>query len=330
MTHRNLIGIDIGGTKCAVSYGQQQAGTLTVADKIHFATTSVDTTLTHLKEAVHEIMQRHGLDRHNTAAIGISCGGPLDSRTGRILSPPNLPGWDNIPIVEIFHSEFGLPVAVHNDANACALAEWQFGAGQGSRNMVFLTFGTGLGAGLILDGQLYTGTNDNAGEVGHIRLNDFGPVGYGKAGSFEGFCSGGGIRQLAQSAVKEQLQMGQHVAWCPEGNLDQIDARTVAEAALGGDPLAREIYTTSAHYLGIGLSMIIDLINPELIVIGSIYARNEQLFKSTTEAILAREALSHAHRVCRIEKAALGEAIGDYAALSVAANIHETTLNDKK
>jgi len=87
---------------------------------------------------------------------------------------------------------------VHNDANACALAEWKFGAGKDTRNMVFMTFGTGLGAGLILDGKLYTGTNDNAGELGHIRLEDYGPVGYGKAGSFEGFCSGGGIRQLAQ------------------------------------------------------------------------------------------------------------------------------------
>lgn len=236
------------------------------------------------------------------------------------MSPPNLPGWDNIPIVEIFEKEFGIRTAIHNDANACALAEWQFGAGAGTRNMIFLTFGTGLGAGLILDGRIYTGTNDNAGELGHIRLSDFGPVGYGKCGSFEGFCSGGGIRQLAQFAVKERLQMGEKVAWCPEGDPDKIDARLVAQAAAEGDALALEIYRTSARYLGKGLSIVIDLINPEMIVIGSIYARNESLMKPYMEAVITREALSHARRVCRVVPAALGEAIGDYAALSVAAN----------
>ena len=116
-----------------------------------------------------------------------------------IYSPPNLPGWDSVPIVEIFQEEFGVEVEVQNDANACALAEWMMGAGVGTRNMIFLTFGTGMGAGLILNGRLYTGTNDLGGEVGHIRLAEDGPVGFGKAGSFEGFCSGGGIAQLARS-----------------------------------------------------------------------------------------------------------------------------------
>ena len=112
------------------------------------------------------------------------------------MSPPNLPGWDNIDIVKQIKTHFGVPVHLQNDANACALAEWKFGAGRGTKNMVFLTFGTGLGAGLILDGKLYSGTNDNAAELGHIRLDRFGPVGFGKTGSFEGFCSGGGIAQL--------------------------------------------------------------------------------------------------------------------------------------
>lgn len=105
-------------------------------------------------------------------------------------------------IVEFFEHQFSIPAAIQNDANACALAEWKFGAGRGTQNIIFLTFGTGLGAGLILDGKLYSGTNDNAGEVGHIRLDNFGPVGYGKAGSFEGFCSGSGIAQLARKVCR--------------------------------------------------------------------------------------------------------------------------------
>jgi len=316
----NILGVDIGGTKCAVTYGEQNHNEVAIRDKVHFLTTGLEETLARLKEAIRTVMQRNGLNRENTRAIGISCGGPLDSRTGVVMSPPNLPGWDNVPIVGIFQQEFGIRTAIHNDANACALAEWQFGAGIGTRNMVFLTFGTGLGAGLILDGKLYTGANDNAGELGHIRLSDFGPVGYGKSGSFEGFCSGGGIRQLAQAAVREKLQMGEKVAWCPDSDPEKIDARLVAEAAAAGDCLAQAIYRTSARYLGRGLSIVIDLINPEMIVIGSIYARNEAFMKPLMEEVIAREALPLASRVCRVVPAALGEEIGDYAALSVAAN----------
>ena len=319
-----IIGIDIGGTKCAVLLGRTHGGVEDIiTDKLRFETRvsrGWRAVTAELLDNVEELLKRNSLSPEDILCAGISCGGPLDSRRGVILSPPNLPGWDCVPIVDMIEERFRFDAYLQNDANACALAEWQFGAGAGTRNMIFLTFGTGLGAGLILDGRIYTGTNDNAGELGHIRLSDFGPVGYGKCGSFEGFCSGGGIRQLAQFAVKERLQMGEKVAWCPEGDPERIDARLVAQAAAEGDVLALEIYRTSARYLGRGLSIVIDLINPEMIVIGSIYARNENLMKPYTEEVIAREALSHARRVCRVVPAALGEAIGDYAALSVAAN----------
>lgn len=230
----NIIGVDIGGTKCAVTYGQQEGNRVTILDKECFRTSDVTRTIEQLKTCVRNVMGRHGLEAGNTRAIGISCGGPLDSRTGLVMSPPNLPGWDNIPIVEIFEKEFGIRTAIHNDANACALAEWQSAPERApEHDLPDLRHGTRRG--LILDGRIYTGTNDNAGELGHIRLSDFGPVGYGKCGSFEGFCSGGGIRQLAQFAVKERLQMGEKVAWCPEGDPDKIDARLVAQAAAEGD-----------------------------------------------------------------------------------------------
>ena len=320
------IGLDIGGTKCAISTGECEYGAIKILSREEFPTAGLSwqQVLDEFARRIEKLADNgHATcdDRHAVAAIGISCGGPLDSREGVIMSPPNLPGWDNIPITRILEDEFGVKAAVHNDANACALAEWQFGAGRGTRNMVFLTFGTGLGAGLILDGKLFAGTNDNAGELGHIRLDAFGPVGYGKAGSFEGFCSGSGIAQLAASMVKERLQMGRKVDWCPDGNLSAITARTVAEAARRGDALAREVYSVSARYLGKGLSIVIDILNPELIVIGSIYARNEDLLKPLMEEVLSKEALPLANKVCRVVPAALGESIGDYAALSVAANI---------
>lgn len=317
----NLLGIDIGGTKCAVIYGIDHDGQIEIADKVRFDTTDVDTTLSTILQELKGLCAKHGLNASNTQGVGISCGGPLDSRRGVVMSPPNLPGWDNIPIVRLVQDACGIPAVLQNDANACAVAEWKYGAGRGTRNMVFLTFGTGLGAGLVLDGKLYSGTNDNAGELGHIRLSEFGPVGYGKAGSVEGFASGGGISQLAASAVKEKLMMGGKVAWCPDGDLAGISARTVAEAAKAGDELAKSVYRTSATYLGKALALVIDLLNPEVIVIGSIFVRAEELIRPFMQAAIERDALPGAAAVCQVKAAQLGESIGDIAALSLAATL---------
>jgi glucokinase len=261
----------------------------------------------------------HEFPKEKLARIGISCGGPLDSQKGIIYSPPNLPGWDNVPVVKFFSEKYGVPAAIQNDANAGALAEWLMGAGKGTRNMVFLTFGTGMGAGLILNGQLYAGTNDLGGEVGHIRLAKEGPVGFGKAGSFEGFCSGGGIAQLAKSIVSEKLKRNEDVGFCHSEELvNQLDAKKVAVAAQDGDPTANEIIRISGEYLGRGLAVLIDILNPECIVIGSIYARNEPLFRPHVDRILEKEAIPAALEVCQIKPALLGDSIGDYAALCVA------------
>jgi len=188
----NILGFDIGGTKCAVITADWDGNNINLLKKVKCFT---DLNLTPTEMIEKLISLADSILDDNPDAIGISCGGPLDSKKGVIMSPPNLTGWDNVEIVKQIESHYGVPTKLQNDANACAVAEWKFGAGKGTNNMVFMTFGTGLGAGLILDGQLYSGTNDNAGEVGHIRLDRFGPVGYGKSGSFEGFCSGSGIAQ---------------------------------------------------------------------------------------------------------------------------------------
>jgi glucokinase len=315
-----FLGIDIGGTKCAVVAGDKN---FTLHKKIQFATRTGERTYPDvLNEFFNHIDSLFAtFPKENLIGIGISCGGPLDSKAGMIYSPPNLPGWDNVPIVKIFSERYGVPTAIQNDANACALAEWLMGAGRGTENMIFLTFGTGMGAGLILNGRLYAGTNDLGGEVGHIRLAKDGPVGFGKAGSFEGFCSGGGIAQLARKMVSEKLEKGFHVRFCPTKEMiNNITAKSVAEAANQGDKLALEILKISGEYLGRGLSVLIDILNPECIVIGSIYSRNENLFKPHVDRILAEEAIPAAVKVCQIKPALLGESIGDYAALCVAIN----------
>jgi len=311
-----ILGFDIGGTKCAVTTAQWDGSRITLLAK-----EKCPTELTVCPEAMIEKLI-HMADRLLTGrpdAIGISCGGPLDSRRGVILNPPNLPGWNHVAIAEQLRQHYGVPATLQNDANACAVAEWKFGAGKGTSSMVFLTFGTGLGAGLILNGQLYTGANDNAGEVGHIRLDTFGPVGYGKAGSFEGFCSGSGIAQLGYLKALEQSQLGKYPMYFKKGDsLSDITAKSIADAARAGDETALEVYRICGTYLGKGLSVLIDLLNPERIVIGSIFARCTDLLWDAAGREIEKEALGFSVKCCRIVPAALGEELGDYAAIAAA------------
>lgn len=312
-----LIGLDIGGTKCAAVLGALSAdGSIGVLNKVKFPTEgSPYEMIEKLCGAVRSIAADKKI-----AAIGVSCGGPLDSKNGMILSPPNLPGWDRVPIKTLLEKEFSVPCRLQNDADACALAEWKFGAGRGTENMVFLTCGTGFGAGLILGGRLYTGACDMAGEIGHVRAAENGPVGYGKAGSYEGFCSGGGIAQVARTVALEQLQMGKTTAFCGSyAELDTISAKAVADAANAGDPLALQVYAACGKYLGRSLAMLIDLLNPQAIVLGSIYERCENLLRRTCLDVIEKECLGPAAKACRILPAELGESIGDIAALAVAA-----------
>lgn len=311
-----ILGFDIGGTKCAVITAQVNEGNITILKKEKCATDlkiSPEAMINKLMYIADEMLER------KPDAIGVSCGGPLDSKRGIIMSPPNLPGWDNVEIVRMLKDRFGVTAKLQNDANACAVAEWKFGAGKGLDNMIFLTFGTGLGAGLILDGRLYSGTNDNAGEVGHIRLHKSGPVGYGKVGSFEGFCSGGGIAQLGYMKALEAVESGVYPAYFNKNmKPSDVTAKDIAEAADKGDATAIEVYRICGEYLGRGLAVLIDILNPQAIVIGSIFARAHHLLWRNAERIIKEEALSVSADACRVVPALLGESIGDYASISIA------------
>lgn len=311
-----MIGFDIGGTKCAVCIGEEINGRLEIKDKKTIAT---DTTVSPY-EMIDKMCTLLESMTDNIDIIGISCGGPLSSEKGLILSPPNLPGWDEVKIVEYLKKKYNARVYLENDANACTLAEWKYGAGQGCKNVIFMTFGTGLGAGMVLNNQLYRGTNDMAGEAGHIRLSQFGPVGYGKAGSFEGFCSGGGIAQLGRSFALEKLQMGKSVSFCKSfADIDNITAKSIADCAKDGAEDAISIYHTCGQMLGQGLSILIDILNPEKIILGSIFQRCEDLLRKPMQEVLSRECLTYSLGACEVVPAELKDNIGDYAALTVAA-----------
>lgn len=338
---RLLGGLDIGGTKCAAVVGEASESGIDILGKTSFMTPGTpEATMDALMAALEALLAEHdgsqagaagaaasgaagtrapNLAPRSLAAIGVSCGGPLDSEAGLVLSPPNLPGWDGVDVLTPLRERFGVPAALQNDANACALAEWRWGAGRGTRHMAFLTFGTGMGAGLILNGRLYTGANDMAGEVGHMRMRDEGPVGYGKAGSFEGFCSGGGMARLGVGMIEEWVQAGKTTVLPSGADAEQaLSARLIFEAAREGDELAALIVRVTGIELGRGLAVLVDLLNPEAIVIGSIYARQEPLLAPVVLETLRREALPRSLAACRILPSQLRENVGDAASLSVA------------
>lgn len=299
------IGFDIGGTKCAVSLGKWENQALEILERREILTkNSPLETFDGLAVFVDEWNKTFAIK-----GAGISCGGPLDSERGVITSTPNLAEeWHGFAVVSYIKSRFGLKAKLENDANASAVAEWKFGAGRGAKNVIFMTFGTGLGAGLILDGKLYSGTNGNAGEIGHVRLENDGPTGYRKAGSAEGFCSGNGIRRLAQIRAREKgFELG-----------DGVTTKMLFERARANDEFALSVVRESAEKFARVVSLLIDLFNPEIIAAGGVFMRNYDLFMPIIEPIVERESLTDSYKVCKILPAQIGENIGDYAALAIA------------
>lgn len=313
------IGVDIGGTKTAVVLCAEPPAIL---ERVAFPTLperGPDRALTLIRQTIHKLIQTHKLYPGQIEAIGISCGGPLDRKHGVIQSPPNLPTWNDVPIVDAMKDEFGVECRLENDANAGAVAEHRFGAGQGVQNMIFLTMGTGLGAGIIIGGRLYHGASDMAGEIGHVRLTTSGPVGYNKAGSVEGWASGGGMAQAATKRVVAAMEKGEVTSLVAQLATNRIlTAKDVADAARQGDELATQIVCSTGRRLGEALAILVDLLNPELIVIGGIAMRMGESLLTPARAVMEREALPAAAEACRIVPAALGERIGDIAATCVA------------
>jgi glucokinase len=320
----HLLGIDIGGTKCAVVLGAYDGEHVRIVQRVATPTRSGTDPLDVLAELeglCRSLLGAAGLEQAQIAQLGICCGGPLDDIRGTVLGPPNLPGWDNVPVVDYFERRLGITTRLANDANAGAIAEWRWGAGRAARTMVFLTFGTGLGAGLIVDGRVHRGARGLAGEVGHIRMALDGPFAYGKNGSWEGYSSGAGIRRMTVERIRETWAAGRSVGFCPdELALKSLDVPAIAAAARLGDPLAADIFLTSGTQLGRGIAILADVIDPELIVVGGIYGRCLDLLERPTIAAFSAEALATAPETNLIVPAQLGEEIGDFSALAVASS----------
>jgi glucokinase len=310
----SILGLDIGGTKTAIVRGDRSGR---IHDRVQFATRTergFGATFDELCESVRRVFDHAEQAGAAIEAISVSIGGPMDVASGVIKSPPNLPGWDDIPLKQMLTDRFGLPVHVEHDGNAGALAEWYFGAAHGAQNVIFLTMGTGFGGGLILGGRLYRGTCSLAGEVGHVRLAEEGPLAFGKSGSWEGLCGGAGIARRAAQ---------RHPGRWREG---RVTTRELAEVALAGDTDARALFADVGRDVGRGLAILIDILNPEVIVIGSLAVRLGELVLAPAREEAEREALPDAFAACRIVPAALGESLGDVASLCAAIAAGETAV----
>lgn len=313
------IGVDIGGTKTAIVLAERLPD---VIERIQFPTIPAkgpDRALDLISKGIVTVLKKRGLSNSAIRGIGVSCGGPLDSVRGIIQSPPNLATWVDVPIKAILERQFAVRCDVENDANAGAVAEHRYGAGRGADNMVFLTMGTGLGAGIIVDGRLYRGTDNLAGEIGHVRLTRSGPIGYNKRGSVEGWASGGGVAQVAERAVEDARKRRRSTIL--KAHRGRLTARDVFAAAKRGDAAAMRIVRSTGERLGQVLAMLVDILNPERIVIGGLAMRTGETILGPAREVMTREALPASARSCQVMPAALGERIGDVAALCVAVGL---------
>jgi glucokinase len=296
-----VLGIDIGGTKVAVVAGSTEGRVISRRMAVSDAGTGFRPMWSRIVSLADRLISDYG----RPIAIGVSVGGPVDSQRGVVHSPPNLPGWDAIPVKDLLQERFAVPAFVEHDAKAGALAEWLLGAARGCRDVVFLTFGTGLGAGMILDGRLYRGSSDQAGEVGHWRMARRGPEAYGKTGSWEAFASGGSLPRLA-------LHLAPDHPW-PKS----MTGEDVVSLARTGDAVAARVVRVSATWLGRGIALLVDLLDPEIVVLGSLAVRAGDLYLPIVRRIVQRES-SERTPSCRIAASELGEQLGDIAALCAA------------
>ena len=316
------LGVDVGGTKTAVLLAAMPPETL---GRVEFPTLpeqGPQRAIEVIVKSARNLLMQQGLGQDAIAAIGVSCGSPLDRRRGIVHSPPNLSPWIDVPICKLLEEEFQAVCRLENDANAGAVAEHRFGAGKGTEHMVFLTLGTGLGAGIIANGRLYLGASGDAGEIGHVRLSLTGPVGYHKAGSIEGWSSGGGIAQLAVRMLEGAQRRGRR-SILHDSPANTLTARDVGLAAHAGDAVARGILRASGEHLGQALAMLMDVLNPQRIVLGGLAWRMGDHLLAPMRKMAAREALPRTMAACEIVPAGLGERIGDVAALCVAVGLEE-------
>ena len=317
----HVVGIDIGGTKLATVVADKTGHILGKVRKPTHSEKGPEYAIGLLFDMVREVVSQVGLEQTSISAIGVSCGGPLDTKTGIVYSPPNLPGWDALPLKALLESEFQVPVIIENDANASALAEFRFGGGRGYSAVLYMTMSTGIGGGIVIDGQVYHGANDSAGEVGHQILLPNGPrCGCGKRGCLEALCSGPAIARRAQAALQKQRKGGKSptaLLTLADGRIEAVKSEHVLAAARTGDALALELVQETAYYMGWGIANLVNILNPDIVLLGTIAVAAGDLLLDPIRETVSKFAMTRPAEAVHIAPAELGDALGDLAAVAL-------------
>jgi glucokinase len=315
---RFVLGIDIGGTNLVVGSVAEDGSTLRA---LSTAPTQAESGATAVVDRLVDLAQRtiaettREVPGAEIAGVGVGAPGPLDTKSGIVLLTPNL-GWVNMPLRQIIHERLGLQTALDNDANCAVLGEWWVGAARGARNAIGITIGTGIGGGLVLDGRLYHGASDVAGEIGHTTIDTDGRrCKCGNYGCLEAYASGPNIAVRAVEALEAGADS--LLSRIVGGELSRITAQTVYEAAQEGDELALEVVNDTAKFLGAGIANLLNVFNPEVVVVcGGVTLAGDHLFVPLRREV-ARRAFKPAVQACRIVPGELINTAGVYGAAKV-------------
>ena len=316
---RYILGIDLGGTNI-VAGAMPEDGSVEIAMRSQptHAELGADVVASRIVQIIGDVMTatmaETGATRDAFIGVGIGAPGPLDREKGLVIVAPNL-GWRNFPLRDLIADGVGLPATLDNDANCATLGEWWCGAAKGGRNVVGLTIGTGIGGGLILDGRLYHGASDVAGELGHTTIDSTGRrCKCGNYGCLEAYASGPNIAERAREAIaSDETSLLRDLVG---GDLDLITAQTVYDAATRGDEIAREVVRDTAKFLGIGVANLLNIFNPDVVVIaGGVTQAGDALFEPM-RAEVRRRAFRPAVEACRIVAATLPGTAGVVGAVA--------------
>lgn len=313
---RTILGIDIGGTKLAVGVAAEDGRLLSTGLAPTHASDGPDAVIGRVVELANRALSDAGLTAGDLAAIGVGCTGPLDTVTGIVHDPPNMPGWYAVPVGAHLAEAFGRPVVIDNDANAAAMGEYRFGAGRGFSDLFYATISTGIGAGLVLDGRLYRGVNGNAVEVGHMTVAYQGRrCNCGRRGCLEAYASGPAIAERA----REALSTGERSTLQDRaGGVEAITAADVSAAAVAGDPLARRIWDETTEVLGAGIANVLNAFNPGRVILGGGVTKAGDALFDPVRRLAHEQAFGPLLRVADIVPAELGEQVGVLGAVAIA------------
>ncbi len=307
-----VLAIDIGGTKLAAGIVDAAGSILARGEVPTLATEGPERVLDRIIRLAGDVLAAPRVSADAIQRIGIGCAGPVDRQAGLILNPPNLPGWVRVPLVERIEKALGRPAVLENDANAAALGEFRYGAGKGASSLVYLTVSTGIGSGIILDGKIWHGVKDGAGEVGHMTLLPDGPIcGCGNRGCLEALASGPSIARRAREALAMEWPSRLRVA-------GDFTAADVVRLAQEGDALAAEVWDETVRYLGLGVAAIVTILAPERVVIGGgVTQAGDFLFEPLRREVRRRVKLVAVESIS-ILPAALGPVVGILGAAAIA------------